>query len=209
MAKCKSDPNIDQGLENIDRREFLARTAMLASLVMAYPAAALTDLRNKHAAQGPDAVPDWLKEPAWQTITQVQEVLFPPGEDIPGASDFGAIYYLHKAIENPDADGEDRDFIFRGVGWLDDLTQAQHKKSFVQLTATQQQQIIEQIVKSRAGRNWVSTLLTYVLEALLADPVYGGNRNGMGWKWLQHQPGYPAPPADKTWDRLLQRRYQG
>ncbi len=111
-------------------------------------------------------------------------------------------------IENPNADGEDKDFIFRGIGWLNELTRDQHKKPFVQLSTIQQDEIIHQIVKSRAGRNWVSMLLTYTLEALLADPVYGGNKNGAGWKWLQHQPGYPTPSADKTWDQLQQRRYK-
>ena len=193
--------------ENISRREFMVRSAALMSLAMNYPAGVLAELRVNRAQVDAESN-TWLKEHAWWTLALVQDVLFPPGEDIPGASDFGAIVYLHRAIENPQADGEDRDFIMRGVGWLDDLTQTQYDRTFAQLSDSQQQAIITQIVKSRAGRNWVSTLLSYILEAMLADPVYGGNKNGIGWKWLEHQPGYPAPPADKTWERLLQRRYK-
>lgn len=186
---------------------------LLGSLALTYPAAALAELReskaqlSKTSQRSTGLAPEWAGEPAWQTIAQVQEVLFPAAEDVPGASDIGADVYLHRAIENPNADGEDKDFIMRGVGWLNDLTQQRFNKTFLQLTNAQQQEIIEQIVKSKAGRNWVSTLLSYILEALLTDPVYGGNKNGVGWKWLQHQPGYPSPTADKTWDRLLQRRY--
>ena len=47
------------------------------------------------------------------------------------------------------------------------------------------------------------------VEALLADPVYGGNFDQTGWRWLSHQPGFPRPSADKTWYRLapaVQRR---
>ena len=192
----------------ISRREFMTRMGLLGSLALSYPATALAELRvlkANHRAVG--SAPEWQSEAVWQTIAQVQETLFPAAEDVPGASDFGADVYLHKAIENPNADGEDKDFIMRGVGWLDDLAQQRLKKTFLQLTTTQQQEIIAVIVKSKAGRNWVSMLLSYILEALLTDPVYGGNNNGIGWKWLQHQPGYPAPAADKTWDRLLQRRY--
>ena len=193
---------------NISRREFMARMGLLGSLALTYPATALAELRvSKADHTSADSSPEWAGEPAWQTIARVQETLFPAAEDVPGASDFGADVYLHRAIENPNADAEDKDFIMRGVGWLNDLTQQSFKKTFLQLTRTQQQEIIEAIVKSRAGRNWVSMLLSYILEALLADPVYGGNKNGIGWKWLQHQPGYPAPAADKTWDQLLQRRY--
>lgn len=193
----------------ISRRKFLARMSLLGTLAVTYPAAALAELRRPKAEEtslGQKA--EWQRDPAWQTISEVQEVLFPADVDVPGAADIGATIYLHDAIENPVADAADKDFIFRGVGWLNGLTQERHKLTFLQLTSTQQQEVIEEIVKSRAGRNWVSTLLTYTLEALLTDPVYGGNINGTGWKWLQHQPGYPAPPADKKWHQLLQRRYK-
>ncbi len=189
--------------QGISRREFMTRMGALGSLALSYPASALAELRQSKKP----AMADWQKQSEWQTLAQVQEILFPAAEDIPGATDIGATIYLHRAIENPDADGEDKDFIFRGVGWLNGLTQERHKKTFLQLNEVQQQKIIEVIVKSRAGRNWVSTLLNYTLEALLMDPVYGGNKNGIGWKWLAHQPGYPRPPVDRTWDRLLQRRY--
>lgn len=193
----------------ISRREFLTRMSLLGSLALAYPATTLAELRQSKTGQtAAESFADWQQEPTWQTLAQVQEVLFPAGDDVPGASDIAATLYLHKTIENPDADKEDKDFIFRGIGWLDSLTQEHHKKTFLQLTAMQQQEMIEVIVKSRAGRNWVSTLLTYTLEALLTDPVYGGNKNQAGWKWLQHQPGYPSPPEDKTWHQLLQRRYK-
>jgi gluconate 2-dehydrogenase gamma chain len=195
------------GQGSISRREFMARAGMLASLALAYPAATLGARRQQQTGDETGELPGWLDEPVWQTIAQVQEILFPPGEDIPGASDCGAVIYLHGVIETREG-AEDRDFILRGAGWLDDLTQQNYQKNFVQLAPLQQQQTITQIVGSRAGRNWVSLLLTYILEALLADPVYGGNHDGIGWKWLQHQPGYPTPPPDKTWERLQQRRYK-
>lgn len=183
----------------------MARLAALGSLALAFPSSLLAELRASNANK---QQPDWTHQHPWQTLAAVQEVLFPAGEDIPGASDIDAITYLHNAIENPDADGEDRDFIFRGIGWLDELTQERHQKNFVQLSPLDQEKIIQTTVQSRAGRNWVSLLLTYILEALLADPVYGGNRDDIGWQWLEHQPGFPRPPADKTWDKLLQRRYR-
>ncbi len=188
----------------ISRREFISRLGLLGSLALTYPNLALAQLRKFRAEQ---PLAGWQTEQNWQTLAQVQEILFPAGEDTPGASDIGASIYLHQAIENPNADIEDRAFIFRGIGWLDGLTQERHNKTFLQLSTVQQNGIIEVIVKSRAGRNWVSTLLTYILEALLMDPVYGGNKNGIGWQWLEHQPGYPRPPTDKTWDQLLQHRY--
>ncbi len=199
--KLKVKNNTESG---ISRREFMMRTAVLGSLALSYPAVALAELRLSKDKKN---IADWQNLPTWQTLAAVQEVLFPAAENIPGANDIGATVYLHNAIQNPNADGEDKDFIFRGIGWLNGMTQQHHNKTFVQLSVVQQDETLQLIVKSRAGRNWVSMLLTYTLEALLADPVYGGNKNEAGWKWLQHQPGYPTPSADKTWDQLLQRRY--
>jgi len=190
---------------DISRREFMTRMGLLGALAITYPGASLAQLRQSKAEQ---PLADWQTETAWQTLAQVQETLFPAAEDIPGANDIGATIYLHNAIENPNADIDDKDFIFRGIGWLDGLTQERHKKTFLQLDSVMQDDIIKVIVKSRAGRNWASTLLTYTLEALLMDPVYGGNKNGIGWQWLNHQPGYPVPPVDRTWDKLLQERYK-
>jgi len=138
----------DTKINNISRREFITRMGLLGSLAISYPSAALAELRQ--SKKTPTEI--WQKQNQWQTLAQVQEILFPPGDDIPGASDIGATIYLHRAIENPDADGEDKDFIFRGIGWLDGLTQERHKKSFLQLSETQQQATIEVIVKSKPGK---------------------------------------------------------
>lgn len=188
------------GAAGITRREFLARLAMLTALAAGYPVSALEKMRTA----GNTAVrPEWADKDPWLTLAEVQEVMFPSGDkDIPGAADIQAIVYLHNTLENPAADGDDREFIFNGVGWLNDLTQEANSKNFIQLDDDQREIMLRRIERSDAGRNWLSLLLTYLLEALLADPVYGGNPDGIGWQWLEHQPGFPGPPADKTWYRL-------
>lgn len=184
---------------SISRREFLAQLSVLGSLAVSFPAAALAEMRSRQADL---TVADWFKRDPWQTIMAVQEHLFPAGDDVPGASDIQAIVYLRNTIENLAADGADKDFIFNGVGWLNDLAQKRMKHAFTALSEADREILLRQIEQSRAGRNWLSLLLTYLLEALLADPVYGGNPDGMGWQWLQHQPGFPTPPENKTWYKL-------
>jgi gluconate 2-dehydrogenase gamma chain len=197
MSDCNND---------ISRRQFLHRLALLGSLLAAYPAATLAQSRSALQLQQPA---DWQDEAPWATLSAVQEHMFPAGADMPGAGDIHAIVYLHNTLENPAADGEDREFLFNGVGWLNDLANKETGLSFVALDESQRESLLRQIEQSRAGRNWLSLLLTYVLEALLSDPVYGGNPNGVGWQWLAHQPGYPTPPADKVWYRLATPvRYQ-
>ena len=183
----------------INRREFLTQLAMLGTLAASYPASALEKLRT---GTGAAVIPEWAGKDPWLTLAAVQEQMFPAGNATPGASDIQAIVYLRNTLENPAADGEDREFIFNGVGWLNDLTQERRGKPFFELDGAQRETLLRQIEQSNAGQNWLSLLLTYLLEALLADPVYGGNPEGIGWRWLEHQPGFPRPPADSTWYRL-------
>ncbi len=190
----------------ISRRQFLNRLALLASLLAGYPAATLA---QKRSDMQPELLPAWRTEDPWKTLAEVQEQLFPAAADTPGAGDIQALVYLRNTIENPAADGDDREFVFNGVGWLNDLAEETFQQNFAALGEQQRETLLRQIEQSRAGRNWLSLLLTYLLEALLADPVYGGNPNGIGWEWLEHQPGYPRPPADKSWYRLAAPvRYQ-
>lgn len=188
---------------DIDRRTFLHRLTVVAGLLAAYPGSAIAALRQRVA--GDTEAAHWRAEDPWKTLDAVQQHLFPAGADVPGAGDIGALRYLHDAVDNPDADGDDRAFIVDGVSWLNELTQSEYGQPFVALDDTQREAALRRLEQSRAGRNWLSLLLTYLLEALLADPVYGGNPNGIGWDWLQHQPGYPAPPPDKVWYRIGRR----
>ena len=184
-------------LDTLSRRQFLQNMSLLAGMAASFPTSLLAQQRLQTAVQ-----PEWMQELSWRTLSAVQEILFPAGNEQLGASDIGAIQYLHQTLTSQDADNDEKEFIFKGVGWLNDLTQTQTNKLFIELDEPQQEKTLEQIVSSRAGRRWLSRLLTFLLEALLADPVYDGNINGIGWQWLEHQPGYPTPPQDKTWYRL-------
>jgi len=186
----------EQG-SGISRREFLSRLTLLGSLAACYPAASLASARSSAPPS-----PAWLNKDPWKTLAEVQQHMFPAARETPGASDIQATVYLRNTIENPAADGEDREFVFNGVGWLNELTQDQYQQSFATLDEQQRETVLRKIEQSQAGRNWLSLLLTYLLEALLADPVYGGNPDGIGWRWLEHQPGYPTPPEDKSWYKL-------
>lgn len=132
-----------------------------------------------------------------QTLTMVQNHLFPDDGDGPSANDINALNYLTWALTDPDnQDDGDGDFVVKGIGWLDGLAEQTQGDLFVNLPHDAQQKLLEQIARSSTGENWLSLLVYYLLEALLLDPFYGGNTNGVGWKWLKHQPGFPAPDND-------------
>lgn len=129
----------------------------------------------------------------WPTLAAVLEQLLPSEPDSPGASEIRALDYLRFVVGDAKVDGEERAFILEGNRWLDELARQQHGAPFPDLAPDQKEQLLRRIAQSAAGENWLSTLLTYLFEALLTAPAYGGNPDGIGWRWLEYVPGFPLP----------------
>ncbi len=179
--------------EATSRRAFILRAAGFLTTLFLFPVIV-------RAAKKTRTVP--LEDP-WQTLAVVQEHLFPSETDSPGAKEISALEYLRNVTKDPAIDSGEKEFILNGVTWLNNLSLERHKVVFTSLSQSQRTSMLHEITKSKAGRNWISKLLSYILEALLSDPVYGGNPNGIGWKWLKHHPGFPRPPVNKLyWDLL-------
>lgn len=141
----------------------------------------------------------------WRLLDAVQRHLLPSEPDAPGARELGALAYLRTILnEDPDK-AEDRRFVLDGAGWLEDMAGRITGKSFGALDEARREEVLRRIEASEAGSNWLALLLLYALEAALADPVYGGNPGGAGWRWLEHIPGFPRPPRQKRY-MALQRR---
>lgn len=180
----------------LSRREFII---LLSSATAGFPVNVLSQRREQVLAP-----PQPLEDP-WLTLTTLQEHLFPAEADSPGASDIQALDYLRHMLKAPDTDNEEVEFIIKGVGWLNDLSTTTYQRPFHKLDTTLKEKILRKIEQSSAGERWLSLQLTYIIEALLSDPAYGGNANGRGWQWLEHQPGFPRPSADRLYYRLPRR----
>ncbi len=139
----------------------------------------------------------------WLTIAAVQEHLFPADEESPGAADINALGYLRWTLNDAATEPSEREFMLNGVGWLNGVTEEKFQQRFVDLNEQQREQALRQIEQTRAGENWLASLLMYLFEALLSDPVYGGNPAGIGWQWLDHQPGFPRPTEKQRRRELI------
>ena len=148
----------------INRRTFLLRVASFFTTLFLPPIIA------RAATEHPS---NQLKDP-WLTIDIVQDHLFPSETDSPGAKEIHAITYLQDVISSSAIDKDEKEFLLNGVKWLNDLSLEKHEAVFTQLSSLQQSDMLHQISKSKAGRRWISKLLSYIFEALLGDPVYGG-----------------------------------
>ncbi len=134
-----------------------------------------------------------LSQLQWQTIIAVQEHLFPAGLDAPGAKDVKAAHYLLSVLTAPNSEPSEREFIQNGIIQLEKVIRDMQYQHFTVLPSSQRETVLRKLENEANGKQWLRTILNYILEALLSDPIYGGNPNGIGWQWLEHQPGFPRP----------------
>lgn len=137
------------------------------------------------------------------TLRATLNHLFPKGDGVPSASDIDAVNYFNLVILDQNIEASDRQLLVDGLSWLDEECMDDFRQPFVNLSKQQQYSQIEKISELGWGENWLSRCITYLFEALLADPIYGGNKDELGWKWLEHSVGVPRPSASNTYTKLL------
>lgn len=144
----------------------------------------------------------------WLTLDAVLNHLLPSSNSGPGAQEIQVLAYLFNVIDEQPIDDEEKAFIFKGVGWLNGFSNTQLEKPFVELSSQEKEQILTAISGSQAGHNWINNLISYVYEAMLSPPSYGGNPNGIGWTWLEHQAGFPLPEKGQRFYEIPGRYQQ-
>ncbi len=184
---------------NLSRRTFLesSAAALAVGTVVATVPVALAEQATRNTIQ-----PGFTVKQK-QILVAVAEHLLPKGSDSPGATDIHAVAYLESAIFRPGFAASTRNFIVNRAQTLHEASMERFDQTFYELESAQKEVLLRYVADRTAwGPNWISSLLSYILEALLSDPVYGGNPDGIGWKWLEHQPGFPRPPANKIYTKL-------
>ena len=147
--------------------------------------------------------PDLLNNQQIEIVRNVQQYLFPNDGNGPGAAQLNADEYLLWVLSDPKKDPADTKYIIDGIGWVEETADEEYAKPFHQLNASEKEELVDFIAKEAWGSSWMSIILTYIFEALIADPQYGGNVNESGWKWLNHYPGNPRPTENLLYGNIL------
>ncbi len=136
------------------------------------------------------------------TVAAFAERLMPGEPGKPGATDANVLNYIDLALAGAYADQQD--FYRRGLAQLDGYCRNAYHQPFVKLSAAQQDEVILALEQGKAGgfefptaQAFFNTLRTHTMEGMFADPVYGGNKDFVGWKLV----GFPGAqlfytPAD-------------
>jgi gluconate 2-dehydrogenase gamma chain len=117
------------------------------------------------------------------------------GPTDPGARDVNAIGYLDAVLADPDIESWPIRSIREGAGKLDEAARTRGAASFDLLAPAAMDDVLRSLEAIDGGVYFLERMLIFLLEALLGDPVHGGNPGGVGWRWANHKPGFPRPKA--------------
>ncbi|MGH8164276.1 MAG: gluconate 2-dehydrogenase subunit 3 family protein [Rhodanobacteraceae bacterium] len=200
---------------SISRRRFLQAAAVAvpgAALIGCHNPSALAE-QNAAAAPGPL----YLNDAEKHFLDAATERLIPGDAASPGANKAGVTVFIDRQLSGPYGMAET--WYMRGPwptgieeqGWQSRLApaqmyrvairniqqhcQQQYGKRFEALTTDQQDGVLHDLetghleLPETSAKQFFQMLLHNTQEGFLADPMYGGNRDFVGWKLI----GFPGP----------------
>ena len=180
----------------------------------------------------------------FETLAAATERIYPDDDHGPGAIELGVPYYIdkqlagsfgsnaHDYMRGPFKIRESNlleyqtklnrgELFLVGLRRMLEISNEEHGEKFAGIEPEQQDAILESFEAGEAKMDgapsefFFHVLLQTTLEGIYADPVYGGNKDMMGWKMME----YPGPRmswADKveeeefiSLDPKSLREYQG
>lgn len=153
------------------RREFIVATSLIG----------ISSVLNSKETKQEDTL-------SWIVIDNVFDILFPKTTTMPSAKEFNATSYLQINSKHKTFDKDDINYILQGAIDFNDSF-----PKFLQSNLEEKNRIIEITNNSEYGESWLTKLIYYGMEAMLSDPIYGGNIDEKVWKSLNHHTGKPQP----------------
>lgn len=228
----QSDTASPKKRQGFSRRDFLkagAATAALATLAACK--AAPTPTATKAPTAIPTATPAPTPTPtpapvfdALQFFDRYQAAvvhaaagrIIPGTPQDPGAKEAGAVVFIDRALYGYDIPLQ-RDYIV-GLNGMLTYAQAKYNKGFADLTDQQQDDILTNMQNNTDEAKkylpnpgaFFGTLLNHTRQGMFADPIWGGNRDAVGWK-LEGHPGivFGRDPAQQKCDVDFPKEYMG
>ena len=180
---------------NLSRKHFI-RAIVAGGVLTQFPISAFSSTIFSNQEK-------YLTDSQSEIIKAVQNILFPSDGNGPGAKEINAFDYLQWVLSDKEMDPDEVKYVYNGIDWVNETSEEVFSKQFVSLSNTERENLIEKISHESWGESWLSVVLTFIFEALLCDPQYGGNPNQMGWNWLNHKPGQPRPTKELLYPEIL------
>ncbi|MDO8213547.1 gluconate 2-dehydrogenase subunit 3 family protein [Conexibacter sp. CPCC 206217] len=135
------------------------------------------------------------------TVDALAGRILPGDEHDPGAREAGAVVYVDRALTGAYANL--RELYRRGCEELDAFAIERSDAPFAKLSETQQDELLTVLCDPLAAQRpqaatgdarqarlayFFAVVREHVIQGTFCDPVYGGNRDGLGWRLL----GFPG-----------------
>jgi len=215
----------------LDRRRFLLLGVMPAATIATLGIPACSD--NRRTSDSSSYAPTYFNTAEWTFINAAVGRLIPSDGAGPGGVDAGVPEFIDRQMELPYGHGAyfylkgpfldnsppalgyqlrftPREIYRLGIAAANSVTQKSQGKDFPLLSAADQDRFLTAVEKGEAtfptlpAKVFFAQLLANTKEGYFADPLYGGNRGMVAWKWI----GFPGARADFTdWIDQAGRHY--
>jgi gluconate 2-dehydrogenase gamma chain len=166
---------------HVAMQKLTRRAWILGSLAAsAWPAIAAAQ-QHAHQVVASDSATalEYFDAPTGRDVTAITALII-PSDDGPGAVECGAVYFIDRALKTFAAD--------QRVTYRDGLVDLRARGErmfpgaapFPDLTPSQQSRLLRSIETT----NFFATIRQHTVMAWLGNPEYGGNRGGVGWKYI-------------------------
>ena len=142
--------------------------------------------------------------------------IIPGTSQDPGAKEAAAVVFIDRALAGYDRNLQ-RDYVV-GIFGMQAYALDKYKKDFAELTDQQQDDILSNMEKGTDEAKlylanptpFFNTLVNHTRQGMFADPIYGGNKDEVGWKLLGH-PGvvFGRDPSEQKCDVDVPKEYMG
>jgi gluconate 2-dehydrogenase gamma chain len=219
------------GNSSFDRRQFLLLGVVPAAAIgtLGLPACS----NNPKDSNPSNYAPTYFNSAEWAFINAAVARLIPPEGDGAGGVEAGVPEFIDRQMELPYGHGAyfylkgpfldnspaalgyqlrftPREIYRLGIAAANAAAQKSHGKDFAQLSSADEDRLLAAMEKGEVifatvpATVFFAQLLTNAKEGYFADPLYGGNRGMVAWKWI----GFPGARADFTdWIDQAGRRY--
>ncbi|MED4600523.1 gluconate 2-dehydrogenase subunit 3 family protein [Paenibacillus validus] len=136
------------------------------------------------------------------TIEAITARIIPSDPLSPGAREAGAVIYIDRALGGYFSHLQT--FYRQGITAFDRLCQERYGAPFVELTEEQQDGMLHEIEGSLTDEEpdslaqFFAVVYEHTLEGTFGDPLYGGNRDAVGWKLV----GFPGAQWGYTAEQM-------
>ncbi len=200
----KREIEIPDTFQNLELWQTRRRTFLKAALI----GGALTQISFLQSCD-PDTEKgnDILSGDQVGILKSILLILFPDDGNGPSAEGINAYgYVMWVLVDTLNRKAEDNEYIIEGLNWSNEVAEELYFLSYNELDQEQKDAIVDHFTKLEWGKNWCAAMVILILEALLLDPLYGGNTNEAGWKWLNHKAGIPRPTESIRYERIMEKQ---